>query len=206
MPLADPAFEIGAYSVEIAQHDGAHAAAEVQITQCLFDDVLGAAVRVDRLLAMLLVERQIFRRTIGGAGRGEDEVADIGFAERLQEAERARDVHVVEVLRLLEGLADLDQAGEMHRGLRLVFGQHFLQPGLVPDVALFGRAPFDEFGMARGEVIIDDRQIAALGEGEAGVRSDIAGTADDEDGGGGHIACLDRHQERQFFVCGEEDE
>jgi len=69
----------------------------------------------------------------------------------------------------------------MQNRLRPVFGEDFVQPRPVANIALFERPPADEFLMPVGEIVKNDRFIPSFREEKARVRTDIAGTTDDKD-------------------------
>lgn len=139
VPFADAAFEIRARSVEITQHHRAQPLIGAVILQRLLHHPFGAAIGIDRRLPVCLVDRHLFRQSVGRAGGGENERRDTGIDGGGKQVERTDDVIVVKSDRLLDRFADFDERGEVKDGFRSVLGEDLVQPRPVANIALFER-------------------------------------------------------------------
>jgi len=111
-----------------------------------------------------------------------------GGLHGLQQADGADDVVVVIAQRLLHRFAHRLEPGKVHHGGGLGGLQRGLQRGAVADVALDHpqRAardaldPAQRFALRVAEVVVDGDGMAGGEQFDAGVRTDVAGAAGDE--------------------------
>ena len=101
MTLAQFAFRVGAGGVEITQADRFQTVGRVVVSQHLLDHQFGAAVRVNRLLRMALVDRCVLRVAESCRRRREDELPHAMRAHSIEQIERIGEVVLVVLGRLL---------------------------------------------------------------------------------------------------------
>jgi len=142
------------------------------------------------------------RRAVDGRRRGEDELGDAVAPQGLEQAERAPDVVLVVLERLLRRLADRLEPGEMDARVARAEGpDHRVQPGLVGQVDLVEReelalprqlldAP-QRLDVAVHEVVQDRHGVARLEELDARVGPDVPRAARHQDVG--HLQGLRAH-------------
>ena len=84
---------------------------------------------------------------------------------------------------MLHGFADRDEGGEVQHGVDAMFGEDAAQAVLVEQVAFLERPPAHGGTMAAAEVVVDYDAIAGARELLGGVRTDVAGSAGDQNSG-----------------------
>ena len=139
------------------------------------------AVGVDRCLFVIFRYWYLLRFAVGGAGAGEDEVADVVVTHGLDECQAAGDVVAVVLARMIDGFSDVGVSGEVHYCGWLVLLDDFIESLSIKDIALFEWAPFDGVFVSVDEVVVGDGGVAGFCQGFAGVGAYIAGGAGDED-------------------------
>lgn len=142
---------------------------------------LGLAVRAQRRARGLLGDQFHVGHAVHGGGGGEEEVADAGGGHRPQQDLQALNVLVVVVQRLLDGLADLLLAGQVHHAGDLVPEDGLVQVQPVQDRADHQRdALRDAVLVARGEVVVDDDLLTCGDHRADDVGADVAGATSDQ--------------------------
>ena len=161
----------------------------IQILQNLFDDQLGAAIRVGGRGWKVLFDRYAVRIAVDGRGRAENNILYLVTLHRLKQVDAAGDVVFVVVQRDLRRLPHRLESGEVDHGLYVVFGEDSVQSLAVADVGLVETEifagylfyPFQRIGGAVAEVVDDDDLMAGLQQFHTGVAADVAGAACAED-------------------------
>lgn len=134
---------------------------------------------------MVFRQRQALRLAIDGCGRAENQRGDIAALHGCKKAVGTNDVVVVVKKRFFNGLANRLQPGEMNDGLTLVLPQGRFDGRLVTNIALHQNwltpcdllDPVECFRVTVTEVVENDNFVAGPKEFDAGVGSDVTGTA-----------------------------
>ena len=146
---------------------------------------LGLAVGVDRQHRDDVLRHHIDRRhTIGGGGRGEDELLGVlGLGHAGEHVEHAVDVLLVVPQRLLHGFADLLASGKVDHGVDAFgiedFGQT-LTGARGGDIHAVQAGAFDAGGLAVAQIVDDNDLFAGLMECVNDMSADVAAAAGDE--------------------------
>src|SRR2546423_1421501 len=114
MAFTDTAFRVRSRGVEVAEGGESQSVRVVVSGHHLLADVLALAIGIYRILRVLLVHGDIYRIAIGGAGGGEDEVADAVLAHRLRQIEGGSNVIPIVPLWRLNGFPNRSEGGEVH--------------------------------------------------------------------------------------------
>lgn len=142
---------------------------------------LGLAVGAQRRARGVLGDQVHVGHAVDGGGGGEEEVADARGRHGLEQHRQALHVLVVVVQRLLDGLADLLLAREVHHTGDLV-----LTDGLVEDQPVQDRADHQRYALrdtvlvARGEVVDDDHVLPREQHRPDDVCADVSGATGDQ--------------------------
>lgn len=155
----------------------------------VLDDELRFAVRAYRPQGMIFRERQALGLAIDRCARAEHQPRHLERCHRLEQRHGAADIVVVIEKRLFDRLADRLQAGEMQHRIDASSHEHFFQTAAVAQVGAMelDRAarqlaqPLQNRWLGAREVIDDAEAVAPCGERDAGVRTDVAEAAGDED-------------------------
>jgi hypothetical protein len=182
--FAEFALGVGAGGVEVAQTRRLQSVGAVVVLQHLLDEPFAAAVGIDRLFRVCLVDRHVRRLAEDRGGGGEDEATDAVRAHAIEQGLRRGHVVAVVPGRIGHRFADLDEAGEMHHCRRLCFGQHGIDEGRIADVADMQWCAPRCVATAAGKIVRDGDFEACLPQALDHVRADVTGAADDEDGSG----------------------
>ena len=146
---------------------------------------LGLAVGVDRQHRDDVLRHHIDRRhTIGGGGRGEDELLGVlGLGHAGEHVEHAVDVLLVVPQRLLDGFADLLARGEVDDGID-VFGVEDLGEAVAGarrgDIHAIQPRAFDAGGLSVAQIVDDDNAFAGLMERMDDVGTDVSAPTGNE--------------------------
>src|SRR5216684_3070296 len=124
--------------------------------QSPLDHELALAVGVDRALRRGLGNRYRLRQTVGGAGRGENDVAHPDLSHDVEQAEAIDDIVAEIELRFRDRLADIGESGKMHHRHDLEITHGIREKALVGEVANDERSPFHRLAMAVEETVEGD--------------------------------------------------
>ena len=187
--FADEAAGVRADGVEVAEQDHGELGIGLrEVAEDLFGHVLGPAVGIGAAAGdAVLGERHLVRAVVDRGGGGEHDLLGVELAERLGERDRGVQVVVVVFQRLRDGFADRLQPGEMDGAVDLVLGEDAFERGAVADIRLIENdfLPGDLLDAVQGfrvgvvEVVDDDHVHALVEEFDAGVASDVSGSAGD---------------------------
>ncbi len=171
----------GARHVEVAQARGGDAVRLARAADQPLARQLGLAVRAQRRARGVLGDQVHVGHAVHGGGGGEEEVAHARVGDGLEQDRQALDVLVVVVQRLLDGLADLLLARQVHHARDLVLAEGLLQHQPVQDGADHQRDALRDAGLvARGEVVEDDDLLPREQHRADDVRADVTGATGDQ--------------------------
>ncbi len=195
----------GARHVEVAQAGGGDAVRPARGAHQPLPGQLGLAVGAQRLARGVLGDQVHVGHAVDGGGGGEEEVADARVGHGLEQDGKALHVLVVVVHRLLDGLADLLLARQVHHAGDLVLADDLLQGQPVEDGTDHQRNALRYAVLvARGEVVEDDDLLPREPHRADDVRADVSGATGDQKR---HVCLLGpvrlRDEERGVVqVCG----
>jgi hypothetical protein len=158
--LAQLAFWVSACGVEVAQAYRLETIRFIIVSQGLLHHQLGAAIGVDGLLRVPLVNGRVLRLAKGGGGGRENELAHPMRTHGVQQAQRVGHVVAVVLVRLLHRLAHLNERGKVHDRIK-AFGQNSVQHRTVAKIPLHKVATQNRVAVAAREVV-QCRHAAAL--------------------------------------------
>ena len=180
--LAERAVRVRARGIEVAQCRPAQPVCDAVRLECVLDGELRCAVRIDRLRACGLGDRNLVGHAVDRGRRREQERADLAVQHAIEEREALRQVAVEVEAGLLHRLADLDLAGEVSDRLDAMVAQEARDELAVGDVAAHDLDVRGELRRRAGREIVEHDDLAAAGvRGAREVRPHVAAAARDED-------------------------
>ena len=121
---------------------------------------------------------------VGGAGRGEDDLADPALAQRVEEAQRPRHVVPEVPVRMGHGLADIGVGREVNHGLDLMLAQRRPERRPVAEIGLHERPPAHGPPVSALQGVQRHGEVAGRGQRLRGMAADVSGAAGDENAHG----------------------
>ena len=178
--LAKLPFRVGAGSVEVTQGRPSQPMDVPIPMQQPFDHKLRLAIRIHRLLRMILGDWNGDALAIGGASGREHNCPDTVGLHRFEQIESTGYVITEVAPWRLHRFTDVREGREVQDGGDTVLLEHTIKRGAVRDIGLNERAPLYRFLVATIEIVKDDWCQACLGQAFGGMASDITGAAGDE--------------------------
>ena len=185
--LANYAGSVGADGVEVAQQfDAPFRIGMSHTTEDLLGHILGPAVGVGAVSGFgRLTQRHFIVAGVDGGRGGDDDVLHTHLIHYLRQHQGGVQVIVVVFPGYGDGFAHGLQTGKVDAAANLIFGKDFAQQCLIPNIAL---VEFDRFAgqflnalqtlrIGVAQIIDDDNTIVAIQQLDAGMGTNIAGTA-----------------------------
>jgi hypothetical protein len=147
-----------------------------------FDRELRFAVRIDRLLWMILGHGHLDRLTVRRARRGKDDVANAVIDHGIEKGECAGDVVVKVLARVLHRLADVGIGGEVNDGAHAVVAKDAVEDGAVANISFDERPPARRPAVSVDQIVEDDRLETGLRRSLRRLTPDVARAPDDQNG------------------------
>lgn len=181
------ALGVGAGRVEIAQAHRLQPVSMVIVGQGLLHHQLAAAVGVDGLSGVRLVDALALRLAKDCRRGREDEALHVGRQHRIQQRQRVCDVVAVVLGRLRHRFTHLDERCKVHHCIKAVPGEQLAQQGAVTHIALYQFTVQHRIAVAAAQVVQGGHPATLSRQVLDHVGADVTGSADDEDMHGIHM-------------------